>query len=219
MLESMLGRFLRYQLLFWMEVLNLKDEIGHAAATLLQALNFLPAADAQTELHTIIQDSRNFITAYAASPVSQSTPHIYISALPLLNSAQSSIRQMYCPRMSGLVHVEGTAIKDRGNAALATWATGSPVLILALSKDGRRIVSGAGDGTVSVWDTGKGIRLLGPLPKHTNEVYAVAFSPDGTRIASGTHDPEIQLRTNSFLRTRVLYLLVCISPNVQYIDM
>ncbi|KAG8723045.1 hypothetical protein FRC11_002576, partial [Ceratobasidium sp. 423] len=56
-LENMLDGFLRYRLLFWTEVLNLKDDIGYAAAILLQALNFLPPDDTQTELRAMIQDS------------------------------------------------------------------------------------------------------------------------------------------------------------------
>ena len=37
-----------------------------------------------------------------------------------------------------------------------------------------------------------GRRLLGPLKKH-QEVYTLAFSPDGTRIASGSSDSRIYL--------------------------
>ncbi|CAE6428090.1 unnamed protein product, partial [Rhizoctonia solani] len=191
-LVNMLDEFLQHRLLMWMEVLNLKDWIGFAAAILLQAFNFLPAIDDLNELRTMIQDSRNFVTAYAASPASQSTPHIYISALPLV-SIVSLVRRAYWSRMQHPIRIEGTSIKDRGDAALAIWATGSWVTNLALSKDGRLIVSGANDGMITVWDVSTGKRLLGPLKKHPDTVWSVAFSPDGSRVASGSADGTIYI--------------------------
>ena len=56
---------------------------------------------------------------------------------------------------------------------------------MAVSPDGRRIVSGSFDQTVVVWDleTGKPIhRLTG----HQDWVNSVAVSPDGRRIVSGS---------------------------------
>ncbi|KZP12036.1 WD40 repeat-like protein [Athelia psychrophila] len=55
---------------------------------------------------------------------------------------------------------------------------------LALSHDGTRIVAGFGK-RVRVWDTVSG-RILKILEGHQIGVQAVAFSPDGTRIASAT---------------------------------
>ncbi|CAE7171451.1 unnamed protein product, partial [Rhizoctonia solani] len=183
-LADMLDKFLRHRLLFWMEVLNLKDWIGYGAVILLHALNFLPD-DSRTDLRAMIRDSRNFITTYAASPASQSTPHIYISALPQ-TASHSRVHEIYWPRTKGLFQTGGAAVKDRGDEALATWAVGSPVYTLALSKDGKRIASGSADGHISVWDANKGIRLVGPLNKHKGYVASVAFSPDGSRMASAS---------------------------------
>ncbi|KAJ1308062.1 hypothetical protein OPQ81_002128 [Rhizoctonia solani] len=191
-LTNMLDEFLQHRLLHWMEVLNLKDWIGFAAAILLQAFKYLPGDDSLNQLREMIQDSRNFVTAYAVSPVSLSTPHIYISALPLV-SMQSFIRKTYWPRMKELVQLEGPAIKYRGDAALATWAVGLWVSKLAFSKDGRRMASGAADGSITVWDFSNGRRLLGPLNQHQDIVYAIAFSPDGTRVASGSYDSKIYI--------------------------
>ncbi|KAH7341263.1 WD40-repeat-containing domain protein [Rhizoctonia solani] len=186
-LAGMLVEFLQYRLLYWMEVLNLKDGIGYAAAVLLQAFNSLPAEDGLNELRIKIQDSRNFVTSYAASPAAQSTPHIYVSMLPLV-SEQSFVRKTYRPHLKGFV-VEGTSIKDRGDAALATWATGSSVTKLALSRDGKRIVHRVG---YQQRET-----LIGPLKKHNDDVWSVAFSPDGSRIASGSRDCNIYI-SNSY---------------------
>ncbi len=52
-----------------------------------------------------------------------------------------------------------------------------PVLGLAYSRDGRRLVTASGDGVVRVWDTGTG-REISQYAGHTGSVYAVAFHPD-----------------------------------------
>src|SRR5262249_9185683 len=45
----------------------------------------------------------------------------------------------------------------------------------------------SGDGTVKVWDAASGQQLRA-LKGHTGQVWSVAFSPDGTRLASGSGD-------------------------------
>ena len=64
---------------------------------------------------------------------------------------------------------------------------------VAVSPDGRRIVAGSTDGTLSLWaaDTGKPIGL--PMIGHTQTVLSVAFSPDGHRIASGSVDTTVRI--------------------------
>jgi WD40 repeat protein/serine/threonine protein kinase len=49
---------------------------------------------------------------------------------------------------------------------------------VAVSSDGRRLLTGSGDGTARVWDTATGRELLTPL-QHDCEVTAVAISADG----------------------------------------
>ena len=61
------------------------------------------------------------------------------------------------------------------------------VTAVALSPDGRTIVSGSLDRTVKVWDAHDG-RLLRSLEGHTAAVTAVALSADGRTIVSGAED-------------------------------
>jgi WD40 repeat protein len=69
---------------------------------------------------------------------------------------------------------------------------------VAFSPDGRLLVScgGArtlwGDGQLKVWDADTGKKLF-DLRGHTRGVWAVAFSPDGHRLASGSADQTVKL--------------------------
>ena len=55
---------------------------------------------------------------------------------------------------------------------------------LVLSRDGRRVAIGAGDGKVYVLDANTGAAVGPPMSGHTGAVTIVAFSGDGTRIVS-----------------------------------
>ncbi|MEP4195696.1 MAG: TIR domain-containing protein, partial [Aliishimia sp.] len=63
---------------------------------------------------------------------------------------------------------------------------------VAFSPDGRRIVSGAHDKTLRIWDTRSGDQLQ-VLRGHEDLVTSVAFSPDGSRIVSGSDDDTLRI--------------------------
>lgn len=72
-----------------------------------------------------------------------------------------------------------------------TGHTGA-VLAVAISADGKRIVSGGQDGTVKVWDAATG-RAEQTLMGHSRAVFGVAISADGRHIVSGSHDHTIKV--------------------------
>jgi WD40 repeat protein/serine/threonine protein kinase/tetratricopeptide (TPR) repeat protein len=59
-----------------------------------------------------------------------------------------------------------------------------PVVSVAFSPDGERIITGSEDRTVRVWDARTGTTLL-ELSGFRDRLTSVAFSPDGTRIVTG----------------------------------
>ena len=63
---------------------------------------------------------------------------------------------------------------------------------VAFDPQGRRIVSGSGDGTVRVWDADTGAELH-CLRGHAGWVKSVAFDPQGRRIVSGSDDGTVRV--------------------------
>ena len=72
--------------------------------------------------------------------------------------------------------------KDRAEEALCLHGHSGPVLCLAMSSDGRRLVSGGSDNTVRVWEAVTGVELRQcHMPDYLYfgpPAYALAFYPD-----------------------------------------
>ena len=74
------------------------------------------------------------------------------------------------------------------------------VMLVAVTPDGKQIVSGGADNTVRIWDLERG-HLLRTLKAHgdtyggvhTHGVLALAVSPDGRRIVSGGRDRHVRV--------------------------
>jgi WD40 repeat protein len=76
-----------------------------------------------------------------------------------------------------------------------------PVFAVAYSPDGKRLATAGGaslalqdpgDGDVIVWDAASGKQLLS-FHGHASRVSAIAFSPDGMRLATASHDRTVKL--------------------------
>ena len=68
----------------------------------------------------------------------------------------------------------------------------APVSALAMSADGKILVSGSEDKTIKLWQIGTGF-LFRTLTEHSGSVFALAISPDGKILASGSGDGTIKI--------------------------
>ncbi len=127
-------------------------------------------------------------------PISQSAPHIYLSALPFApkNSLVAKQYLRLYPNSKTLCLKTGKA--NRWPASISVfWGHNLAVNSVAFSQDSKRIVSGSYDRTIRVWDAETGDVVVGPLKEHTSGVNSVAFSQDSKRIVSGSYDHTIRV--------------------------
>jgi WD40 repeat protein/tRNA A-37 threonylcarbamoyl transferase component Bud32 len=83
-------------------------------------------------------------------------------------------------------------------------ATRGGVNSVSFHRDGRRVAL-AGFDHVAIWDVAT-LAMQFDLPGHTKWVYCVAFSPDGTRLATGGFDQTVKLwDTATGAEVRTLY--------------
>src|SRR6202021_2948435 len=137
------------------------------------------------------EDARKFISAFQ-KPITESAPHIYLSALPFSPST-SMVSRQYKTQFPRTLHVlDG---QQRYWSAELNILQGHDdwVTSVAFSPDGKHIASGSYDKTIRVWDAETGQIVSGPFTGHDHPVISVAFSPDGKHIASGSQDKTIRV--------------------------
>ncbi|KAJ1304056.1 hypothetical protein OPQ81_008464 [Rhizoctonia solani] len=182
-----LSEFLSHRLLFWIEVLNLKKCLKIGISELSNAQRRVVTCIEYRGIQKSITDAHTFLTRTVATPILQSTPHIYISALQFCPKS-SSVFTNYGHKIQGLMDISGTAMTRREVAPLATWKTENGLNCFELASDGCYIASGSSEGTISVWDTTNGMLIAGPTEPRGHSVHAVAFSSDCKLIVAGYED-------------------------------
>src|SRR5712672_317494 len=136
-------------------------------------------------------DAVKFVAVFA-TPIAQSVPHIYLSAIVFAPTESVTAETFHGEYMN-------TASVQSGK--MANWPViqnifhghSQRVRSVGFSPDGSRIVSGSEDSTIRLWDAETGNAIGKPLEGHTHYVSSVAFSPDGSRIVSGSWDNTIRL--------------------------
>ncbi|KAL5512555.1 hypothetical protein ACEPAG_3208 [Sanghuangporus baumii] len=184
-----LNTFANVHLLYWFEVLSLTKYYNRVAG---QALlnSTLKTASIDGELSSFLWAAYR-LSATFALPISQSAPHIYLSALSL-SKGESRVADHYSSSHP-TVQVHRYGKKPPAQCIKVLSGHTDWVMSVVFSPDGKRIASGSDDGTILVWDADSGEVVSGPFKGHTDWVRSVAFSPDGKRVASGSNDHTIRV--------------------------
>ena len=117
-----------------------------------------------------------------------------------------------------LYHVDGTLVHSFKGHTAAVW-------VVAVTRDGQHIISGAYDGLVKVWSVASKSLVStcicsSDVVRARGEVFAVAAMPDGQRILSGGSDKTVRVHLldgtlkNTFtLHTFMVRALVALPDN------
>jgi WD40 repeat protein len=67
------------------------------------------------------------------------------------------------------------------------------VYAIALSPDGKKVVSGYEDGAVKLWDISGRFKVIAEWTGHTTSVSSVCWNRDGSRVVSGSEDGTVRV--------------------------
>ncbi len=228
-LESLKEFFEGLYPLFWVEVLSIMGMVPIGVPSLRRLLSWVRVStlscyyfgflndstslqDEDSTVLEIIRDICHFLNIFH-TPVSFSTPHIYISTRPFLPS-RSPLSRMFDRNLPSW---PAPPLEWVGHAGR--------VRSVGYSPNGTRVVTGSDDRTIRIWDAGSGVVVGEPLTGHYAGVNSVAYSPNGRHIISGSLDNTIRVwdaKTGAAvggpLRGHTLYVLsVAYSPDGRHI--
>ncbi|NQT15432.1 MAG: TIR domain-containing protein, partial [Planctomycetes bacterium] len=103
-----------------------------------------------------------------------------------------SVKNRQAERVVWLRSMRPPAVRLGGDQIACLHGHQGGVSAVAVSPDNRRVVSGAGDKTIRVWDTARGHQVL-CLEGHEANVSSVAVSPDSRSVASAAADRTVRL--------------------------
>ncbi|KAF7346977.1 WD40 repeat-like protein [Mycena venus] len=173
---------------FWLEILSILSDLGIG----INALRHVGEVAKQQNiaLAEFLADALKFMIAFVPA-FAHSTPHLYLSALPLAPSDSKKFSAWLVQK----VDVHNSLGLGKLWPALQTTIKvhNNVVTTIAFSPgNGEWLASGSYDTTVRhtklvtcVAFSPNGVLVTGPI-QHSDEVNCVAFSPDGEQVVSGT---------------------------------
>ncbi|KAE9405675.1 hypothetical protein BT96DRAFT_314240 [Gymnopus androsaceus JB14] len=188
-LEQGLKDFLEKRFLWWLEVISLLKHVDTAALAILSIADWSKVKN--DELASAALDAVSFIRAFS-SAISHSAPHIYISALPF-SPIKSMIWRNFAGSHPNKLSLDIGQQTDWPAIQLVLAGHAEFVESVAISSDGKRVVSGSYDKTIRIWNAETGEQVVKPILGHTSWVRSVGFSSDGKRVVSGSDDNTIRI--------------------------
>ncbi|KAF9459713.1 WD40-repeat-containing domain protein [Collybia nuda] len=182
--------FLNERLLYWLEVLSLTKELNVVVSALSSIIRWCKGEEAGS-VPSYAKDAIKFMSAFGPV-ISQSVPHIYLSALPFTPTT-SLVSQRYLSRFPQTLSLQTGRVTDWPAIQYVAEGHADSVNSVAFSRNGKYLVSGSTDKTIRLWDTETGGLVIGPFKGHKAPVSSVTFSYDSRRIASGSYDFSVRI--------------------------
>ncbi|KAI0340395.1 WD40 repeat-like protein [Trametopsis cervina] len=186
--QSAIDHFFNNSVLVWVEVMLTLSMVNTIGIRVRQLREWNKQQKGMTPDSTFT-DVERFISM-CGNAITISTPHLYLSALAFVPQT-SFIHERYTKRYSRALRVKNSG-DIRWPQCLFWCYPGIPVADVAVSPDGQLIASAQGHG-VQLLDAATSDRVGQPLLGHSGNVHAIAFSPDGKTIVSGSDDFSIRL--------------------------
>ncbi|KAH8824122.1 WD40-repeat-containing domain protein [Flagelloscypha sp. PMI_526] len=193
-------RLLEEKGLFWIEAMsllrhesvcrNIWIEIASASwihsGTIWRPPSALNVAD-PPRMSQLASEAAKMISAFMSmSP--KITSHLYLSILACWEDENVNC---WKSQFQLLPRVVSRRI-DNMKSCIAMWDVGSSVLSVAVSLNGRYIISGSWDNAIRLWDAETG-RHLRTLDGHDDSVRSLAFSFDCAHVVSGSNDNTVRI--------------------------
>ncbi|KAI0071930.1 hypothetical protein K474DRAFT_1668455 [Panus rudis PR-1116 ss-1] len=184
---TQIEHFLHDKFLQWLEVLSCLDAVRSIPESLYHVAKWLP--DQHGELKTFAMDCGRFVAAFH-DPISQSAPHIYLSALsfaPSNSKVLSHYRPLYPNALSVLTGKLENWPRDR---LIIRQHTGSVrcVCFYSISGGGRDVgfITASADGTIRWWDTYTGRSLQQIRVQNADRVSVLSVAVSATQTSRST---------------------------------
>ncbi|QRV96476.1 hypothetical protein RhiJN_24494 [Ceratobasidium sp. AG-Ba] len=181
----LLGR----ELLYWLETLSLVGMLSVAPSSLLQLFKCC-TTEKTKEYGMVANDAYRFVLSFYDA-ISQSPPHLYITALALSPSNSGISKRMRLWFPNALRVVEGG--DDEWSPCVRAITAPAGVNSVSLSPNSKTIFAGLDNGTIQTWDAATGDPVLAPFQGHSGPVTYVAVSPDGRHVVSGSADTTLRV--------------------------
>ncbi|KAG8215380.1 WD40-repeat-containing domain protein [Butyriboletus roseoflavus] len=178
---------------FWLEVISLLSLSSPVSCPLaaLRTCTILKQWAKGHEIASLATEAIQFIQLFAPI-IRESTPHLYLSAMPQTPSS-SPLSQIWANNLqSHLSVILGHPAGWPGEVHTLQGHT-DDVMCVAYSPDGSQVVSGSADRTMRVWNPTTGQHVATPSQLHTAAISSVAYSPDGCHIVSASRDRTIRV--------------------------
>jgi WD40 repeat protein len=135
------------------------------------------------------RSSRLRVDIFPPKVVSLPTPISTPQPVP----AQPTINSIPISEVSSIALASNNVAAATSNDLVNTLTGHSgSVNSIAISQDGKTLVSGSGDNTIKIWNLDKEV-LKSTLTGHSSSVNSVVISPDGKTLASGSGDNTIRV--------------------------